>query len=69
MSYPLFTGFLRERLRRPLPGFGAHSRMLPRRFLNDTLPPAPPDARRSAVLALIHADGDGAPAPDGTTQG
>lgn len=58
MTYSLFVEFLQERLQRPLPGFAAHSRMLPRRFPTDVLPSAPPDARRSAVLALIHADGD-----------
>lgn len=58
MTYHLFIEFLLQRLRRPLPGFVAHSRMLPRRFAGDTLPLAPPDARRSAVLALIHDDGN-----------
>jgi 8-oxo-dGTP pyrophosphatase MutT (NUDIX family) len=58
MSYSSFIEFLRGRLQLQLPGFSAHSRMIPNRFAAKGLPPAPPDARRSAVLALIHADGD-----------
>lgn len=53
-SYDIFTEFLRERLRHPLPGFAAHARMLPTRFSGMGLPPAPPDARQSAVLVLLH---------------
>ncbi|GAB1429861.1 CoA pyrophosphatase [Ignavibacteria bacterium] len=57
VSYQVFTEFLRERLQRPLPGFAAHSRMLPTRFSGMGLPPAPPNAKRSAVLVLLHNDG------------
>ncbi|MBL7997768.1 MAG: CoA pyrophosphatase [Candidatus Kapabacteria bacterium] len=50
-----FAEYLTTRLREPLPGFEAQSRMAPR-FPNGRLRSfeAPPTAKKSAVLALLH---------------
>ncbi len=53
-----FIEYLHDRLLQPLPGAFAHARMIPSRFSEKGLPPAPPNASKNAVLVLLHPQGD-----------